>query len=85
MQWVVFQKNKHPSEKPVEFKTMSDTRWAGQVRKVSAISSRFDCFIEFLRHVDRADANRDRALVARNICVLHASYVQCVVRNEGVI
>ena len=32
-QWVAFQKNKHPSEKPVEFKTMSDTRWASQLRQ----------------------------------------------------
>ena len=78
-QWVAFQKNKHPSEKPVEFKTMSDTRWASQVRAVSAISSRFDCFIEFLRHVDRTDANRDRALVARNILgEIDQKFVYCM-------
>ena len=63
-QWVVFQMNKHPSKKPVEFKTMLDTCWASQVRAVSAISSRFDCFIEFLCHVSRTDANQDQALVA---------------------
>ena len=58
---------------------MSDTRWASQVRAVSAISSRFDCFIEFLRHVDRTDANRDRALVARNILgEIDQKFVYCM-------
>ena len=60
-------KEQVPKRKAVEFKAMSETRWASQVPAVSAITSRFDCFIEFLRHVNRTDANRDRALVARNI------------------
>ena len=50
------------------------------VRAVSAITSRFDCFIEFLRHVDRTDANRDRALVARNILgEIDLKFVYCMV------
>ena len=78
-QWVAFEKNKNPSVNPVEFKTMSDTRWASQVRAVSAISSRFYCFIEFLRHVDQTDVNRDRALYARNILgEIDQKFVYCM-------
>ena len=78
-QWVTFQRDKCPDHKPVEFKTMSETRWASQVRAVSAILSRFDCFIEFLEHVDRTDANRDRALVARNISrEIDKKFVYCM-------
>ena len=65
--WIAFQKDMYPNEQPVEFKTMSDTRWACQVRAVSAIISRFECLIKFLRHVDNTDDNRERALVARNV------------------
>ena len=65
--WIAFQKDMYPNEQPVEFKTMSDTRWACQVRAVSAIKSRFECLIKFLRHVDNTDDNRERALVARNV------------------
>ena len=65
--WIAFQKDMYPNEQPVEFKTMSDTRWACQVCAVSAIQSRFECLIKFLRHVDNTDDNRERALVARNV------------------
>lgn len=65
--WIAFQKNMYLNEQPVEFKTMSETRWACQVRAVSAIQSRFDCLIEFLRNLDSTDDNRERALVARSI------------------
>ena len=33
--WIAFQKDMYPNEQPVEFKTMSDTRWARQCYKIS--------------------------------------------------
>ena len=39
----------------------------GLVKCVSAIKSRFECLIKFLRHVDNTDDNRERALVTRNV------------------
>ena len=80
-QWIAFQKREDmfPKEKPIEFKTMSNTRWACQVHAVSAILSRFDCFVKFLQHVELSDSNRDRALNARSILAqLDQTFTYCI-------
>ena len=65
--WIAFQKNMYPNEQPVEFKKVSNTKWACPVSAVSAIKSGFECLIKFLRRVDSTDDNRERALIARNV------------------
>ena len=65
--WIAFQKDMYPDQQPIQSKTMSDTRWACQVRAVSAKNDRFECLVKFHRHADSTDNNRDRALVARSI------------------
>lgn len=64
-QWLKFQENMYPDKPTIEFKSFSDTRWASQIRAVAAIKSRFTCFVNFLRHVEIHEKNRERATTAR--------------------
>ncbi len=61
---------------------MSDTKWACQVRAVSAIKSRFECLIKFLRHVDSTDGNQEQALVARNVLdQIDQKFIYCMLQS----
>ena len=87
-QWINFQRRPEhfPNDTPIEFKAMSDTRWACQVRAVSAILARFDCFIQFLRHVLTSDTNRERALTAHSILAqIDQTFIFCMLLMNDVL
>ena len=78
-QWIKWQQKMYPNEQPVGFKGMSDTRWASQVRAVGAIRKWFHCFVEFLKHTDTHDDNRERALNARGLLSqLDQTFIYCM-------
>ncbi|XP_041464614.1 zinc finger MYM-type protein 1-like [Lytechinus variegatus] len=85
-QWIRWQQKMYPDEQPVEFKGMSDTRWASQVRAVGAIRKRFHCFVEFLKHTDTHDDNRERALNARGLLSqLDQTFIYCMLLMDEVL
>ncbi|KAJ8036177.1 Zinc finger MYM-type protein 1 [Holothuria leucospilota] len=85
-QWIKWQQKMYPKARVVEFKGMSDTRWASQVRTVGAIRKRFHCFVEFFRHIDTNDDNRDRALNARGLLSqLDQTFIYCMLLMDEVL
>ncbi|KAJ8030733.1 Zinc finger MYM-type protein 1 [Holothuria leucospilota] len=85
-QCIKWQQKMYPNERAVEFKRMPEMRWASQVRAVGAIRKRFHCFVEFLRHIDTNDDNRDRALNARGLLSqLDQTFISCMLLMDEVL
>jgi hypothetical protein len=69
VKWLDLQLELYETERPVELKKLSDTRWASQIVACDAVSSRFSCILQLL-DVIQQETNSDRACEARALSSL---------------
>ena len=77
--WLSLQKELRPHEKPMELKSLSDTRWKSQVAACRVVKERLDVIVRLL-DIMQEDCNRDRALEAQSILkLMDVKFVFCLI------
>lgn len=67
--WLDLQEVMFSTERPIELKSLSDTRWASQVAACNAVYQRFSCLIKLLENISN-ESHSDRACDAKAILAL---------------
>lgn len=68
----------HPTEKSIELKLFSETRWSAQIAACHAVKMRLDVILLLLEQLGD-DSNRDRAVEARSILsMIDLKFVFCL-------
>ena len=67
--WLDLQKVMYSTERPIELKSLSDTRWASQVAACNAVYQRFSCLMKLLENISN-ESSSDRACDAKSILAL---------------
>ena len=66
--WLKLQQQLHPNDRPIELKSLSQTRWSAQVAACGAVKQRLDVVLHLLDQT-ADDSNRDRASEAQSLAL----------------